>query len=45
MQNMKASLLASKELGEYVKEASVIQEHNTKVVLLLQGEFVKMVFL
>ena len=31
MQNLKASLLASKELSEFVKEAALIHEHNTKV--------------
>ena len=33
MQNLKASLLASKELTEFVKEAAVIHEINTKVIV------------
>jgi len=31
MHNLKASLLAAKELSEFVKETALIQEHNTKV--------------
>ena len=35
MQNLKSSLLACKELGDFVKETSLIFEQNTKVSILL----------